>query len=27
MPKINGIQVIDYFQNMYPHVPLIVLTA
>jgi len=27
MPKINGIQAIDYFQRVYPHVPLIVLTA
>src|SRR5678815_3714266 len=27
MPKINGIQAIDYFQREYPHVPLIVLTA
>jgi len=27
MPKINGVQAIDYFQREYPHVPLIVLTA
>ena len=27
MPKINGIQAIDYFQREHPHVPLIVLTA
>jgi two-component system chemotaxis response regulator CheY len=27
MPKINGIETIDYFQREYPHVPLIVLTA
>lgn len=27
MPKINGVQAIDYFQRQYPHVPLIVLTA
>lgn len=27
MPKINGIQAIEYFQREYPHVPLIVLTA
>ena len=27
MPKINGVQTIDYFQREYPHVPLIVLTA
>ncbi|HKY72888.1 MAG TPA: response regulator [Nitrospira sp.] len=27
MPKINGIQAIDYFQKAYPHVPVIVLTA
>jgi two-component system chemotaxis response regulator CheY len=27
MPKINGIQAIDYFQRKYPHVPIIVLTA
>jgi two-component system chemotaxis response regulator CheY len=27
MPKINGIQAIDYFQREYPHVPVIVLTA
>jgi two-component system chemotaxis response regulator CheY len=27
MPKIDGVQAIDYFQREYPHVPLIVLTA
>src|SRR5512147_624769 len=27
MPKINGVQAINYFQTEYPHVPLIVLTA
>jgi two-component system chemotaxis response regulator CheY len=27
MPKINGVQAIDYFRREYPHVPLIVLTA
>ena len=27
MPKINGVQAIDYFQREYPHVPVIVLTA
>ena len=27
MPKVNGVQVIDYFQREYPRVPLIVLTA
>jgi two-component system, chemotaxis family, chemotaxis protein CheY len=27
MPKINGIQAIEYFQKEYPHVPVIVLTA
>jgi two-component system chemotaxis response regulator CheY len=27
MPKINGVQAIDYFQKKYPHVPVIVLTA
>src|SRR5499427_8271815 len=27
MPKINGVETIDYFQREYPHVPLIVLTA
>lgn len=27
MPKINGVQAIDYFQRAYPHVPIIVLTA
>ena len=27
MPKINGIDVITYFQKKYPHVPLIVLTG
>lgn len=27
MPKINGVQAIDYFKNAYPHVPVIVLTA
>jgi DNA-binding NtrC family response regulator len=27
MPKINGVQAINYFQREYPHVPLIVLTA
>ena len=27
MPKINGVEAIDYFQREYPHVPLVVLTA
>jgi two-component system chemotaxis response regulator CheY len=27
MPKINGVEAIDYFQRKYPHVPIIVLTA
>ena len=27
MPKINGVQAIDYFKKAYPHVPVIVLTA
>jgi len=27
MPKINGIEAIDYFQREYPHVPLVVLTG
>jgi len=27
MPKVTGVQVIDYFQREYPRVPLIVLTA
>jgi two-component system chemotaxis response regulator CheY len=27
MPKINGVEAIDYFQREYPHVPVIVLTA
>jgi two-component system, chemotaxis family, chemotaxis protein CheY len=27
MPKINGIEAIDYFQRQYPHVSLIVLTG
>jgi two-component system chemotaxis response regulator CheY len=27
MPKINGVQAIDYFRREYPHVPVIVLTA
>ena len=27
MPKINGVQAIEYFQRQYPHVPIIVLTA
>ena len=27
MPKINGVQAIEYFQRAYPHVPVIVLTA
>ena len=27
MPKINGVQAIQYFQREYPHVPVIVLTA
>ena len=27
MPKINGVQAIEYFQREYPHVPIIVLTA
>ena len=27
MPKINGVEAIDYFQKEYPHVSLIVLTA
>jgi two-component system, chemotaxis family, chemotaxis protein CheY len=27
MPKINGIEAIRYFQEQYPHVPIIVLTG
>jgi two-component system chemotaxis response regulator CheY len=27
MPKVTGVETIDYFQREYPHVPLIVLTA
>ena len=27
MPKVNGVETIDYFQREYPRVPLIVLTA
>jgi two-component system chemotaxis response regulator CheY len=27
MPKINGVEAINYFQREYPHVPIIVLTA
>src|SRR5262245_49162360 len=27
MPKINGVEAIEYFQREYPHVPVIVLTA
>ena len=27
MPKISGVEAIDYFQKEYPHVPLIVLTG
>jgi two-component system chemotaxis response regulator CheY len=27
MPKINGVEAINYFQREYPHVPVIVLTA
>jgi two-component system chemotaxis response regulator CheY len=27
MPKINGVEAIDYFQREYPHVPVIVLTG
>jgi DNA-binding NtrC family response regulator len=27
MPKINGVQAIEYFQKEYPHVPVIVHTA
>ena len=27
MPKINGIEAIHYFQEQYPHVPVIVLTG
>lgn len=27
MPKINGVQAIEYFQREYPHVPIVVLTA
>jgi two-component system, chemotaxis family, chemotaxis protein CheY len=27
MPKINGVEAIDYFQREYPHVPLVVLTG
>ncbi len=27
MPKINGVEAIQYFQRQYPHVPLIVLTG
>ena len=27
MPKINGVQAIEYFNKQFPHVPIIVLTA
>jgi two-component system chemotaxis response regulator CheY len=27
MPRINGVEAIEYFQQQYPHVPLIVLTG
>jgi two-component system chemotaxis response regulator CheY len=27
MPKINGVEAINYFQQQYPRVPLIVLTG
>ena len=27
MPKISGVEAIDYFQKVYPHVPFIVLTG
>jgi len=27
MPKMNGVEIVDYFQREYPRVPLIVLTA
>jgi two-component system chemotaxis response regulator CheY len=27
MPKINGVQAIDYLKRQFPHVPIIVLTA
>ena len=27
MPKINGVQAIEYFKKQFPHVPIIVLTA
>jgi len=27
MPKINGVEAIEYFQKEYPHVPLVVLTG
>ncbi|MDR4493655.1 MAG: response regulator [Nitrospirales bacterium] len=27
MPKINGVEAINYFKQQYPHVPLIVLTG
>jgi two-component system chemotaxis response regulator CheY len=27
MPRINGVEAIEYFQRQYPHVPLIVLTG
>ena len=27
MPKINGVQAVNYFQKEYPHVPVIILTA
>lgn len=27
MPRINGVEAIDYFQREYPHVPLVVLTG
>jgi two-component system, chemotaxis family, chemotaxis protein CheY len=27
MPKINGVQAIDYLKKQFPHVPIIVLTA
>jgi two-component system chemotaxis response regulator CheY len=27
MPKINGVEAIEYFRKQFPHVPIIVLTA
>ena len=27
MPKVNGVEAINYFKSQYPHVPLIVLTG